>query len=643
MSDAPESETPLPGTAGPPVDAASAKWLLMDALDATTPPASGAGWEPPALEELDHLWKEYQISRMLGRGGMGAVYLGIDPTLRRPVAIKILPPELSRLPGFADRFRREAWALAQLEHPHIVKIYQFGSTSDGHLFFVMEYLEGTNLADLLLQQKANDPGRPPFPPGQVLEIACQVCDALTGAHAQGILHRDIKPANLLMDSNGHIKLVDFGLARPIDKTRPESQLTVTHQVIGTRDYMAPELLDGQDIDGRVDVYAVGVLIYEMLTGELPRGVFLPPSHRQPLDRRLAEMVDKAMQADPNRRFATITEMHAALETLRLSSRGLPQSRRLGVAAALVLAGAAAGTSVHYSRKSTRDPAPLGAGQAGAAAGMTVPSLRKITVAPMRPPPALGAGLIFEESFDYPPGENGMSLAPGYGPQESTDSSADISAEGMSYAAPDGAVLLTSGRAALLDAAEEHSIVRHITLLQIPNSPEKELWISLLAQQTAGNNGRFFNLSFRAPDNVYQPYDPDTNDDEILAIGMRSRLSPQVWQIWDRGSSGEFSKAAVSDQPTTRPSFLLVRMDRNAEGTKERATLWINPPLASPPAETTGFSFTSHASDLTAWSDLKVLRLGAGQKELDAPGTSWLVDEIRIGWTHAAVTPHKKAP
>ena len=617
MSDAPESETPLPGTARPPVDAASARWLLMDALDATTPPASGAGWEPPALEELDHLWKEYQISRMLGRGGMGAVYLGIDPTLRRPVAIKILPPELSRLPGFADRFRREAWALAQLEHPHIVKIYQFGSTSDGHLFFVMEYLEGTNLADLLLQQKANDPGRPPFPPGQVLEIACQVCDALTGAHAQGILHRDIKPANLLMDPNGHIKLVDFGLARPIDKTRPESQLTVTHQVIGTRDYMAPELLDGQDIDGRVDVYAVGVLIYEMLTGELPRGVFLPPSHRQPLDRRLDEIVDKAMQADPGRRFATITEMHAALETLRLSSRGLPQSRRWGVAAALVLASAAAGTSFHYSRKSP--------------------------VAPTRDPAPLGAGLIFEESFDYPPGEDGLSLAPRYGTQHSSDSGADISAEGMSYTAPDGAVLLTSGRAALLDGAEEDSDLRPITWLKIPDAPEKELWISLLAQQTAGSNGRFFNLSFRGPDNLYLPYDFDPNDDEILAIGMRSLLSPQVWQIWDRGTTGRFSKAAVSDQPTTRPSFLLVRMERNAEGTKERATLWINPPLASPPAETTGFSFTSHDSDLTAWSDLKVLRLGAGQKELDAPGTSWLVDEIRIGWTHAAVTPHKKAP
>ena len=617
MSDAPESGTPLSGTARPPVDAASAKWLLMDALDATTPPASGAGWEPPALEELDHLWKEYQISRMLGRGGMGAVYLGIDPTLRRPVAIKILPPELSRLPGFADRFRREAWALAQLEHPHIVKIYQFGSTSDGHLFFVMEYLEGTNLADLLLQQKANDPGRPPFPPGQVLEIACQVCDALTGAHAQGILHRDIKPANLLMDSNGHIKLVDFGLARPIDKTRPESQLTVTHQVIGTRDYMAPELLDGQDIDGRVDVYAVGVLIYEMLTGELPRGVFLPPSHRQPLDRRLDEMVDKAMQADPSRRFATITEMHAALETLRLSSGGLPQSRRWGVAAALILASAAAGTSFHYSRKSP--------------------------VAPTRDPAPLGAGLIFEESFDYPPGEDGLSLAPRYGTQHSSDSSADISTEGMSYTAPDGAVLLTSGRAALLDGAEEDSDLRPITWLKIPDAPEKELWISLLAQQTAGSNERYFNLSFRSPDNVYQPHDFDPNDDEILAIGMRSLLSPQVWQIWDRGTTGQFSKAAVSDQPTTRPSFLLVRMERNAEGAKERATLWINPPLASPPAETTGFSFTAHDSDLTAWSDLKVLRLGAGQKELDAPGTSWLVDEIRIGWTHAAVTPHKKAP
>ena len=130
MSDAPESETPPPGSGRPAMDAASAKWLLMDALDATTSPGSATGWTPPALEELSHLFTEYHISRMIGRGGMGAVYLGTDPTLRRPVAIKILPPELSRLPGFADRFRREAWALAQLEHPHIVNIYQFGTTTD---------------------------------------------------------------------------------------------------------------------------------------------------------------------------------------------------------------------------------------------------------------------------------------------------------------------------------------------------------------------------------------------------------------------------------------------------------------------------------------------------------------------------------
>ena len=610
MSEAPEPETPPPGTARPAMDAASARWLLMDALDATTSPASGTGWEPPALDELGHLFKEYQISRMIGRGGMGAVYLGTDPTLRRPVAIKILPPELSRLPGFSDRFRREAWALAQLEHPHIVNIYQFGTTADGHLFFVMEYVEGTNLADLLLNQKAGHPDTPPFPPGQVLEIACQVCDALTGAHSQGILHRDIKPANLLMDAAGRIKLVDFGLARPIDKTRPESQLTGTQQVIGTRDYMAPELLEGQDIDGRVDVYAVGVLLYEMLTGDVPRGVFLPPSKSQPLDRRLDDIVDKAMQADQNRRFASIAEMHTALNTVRLSTGGLPQSRRWGLAAALVLAGAAAGTAAHYSRKNSRPP-----------------------------PPAPRPGLLFEESFDYPAGEDGLSLATRYGIQHPSDSIADITEQGMTYTAPDGAVLLTRGRAALLDAAEEESPIRHLSALEISEGPEKELWISFLAQQTAGTNGRFLNLSLRGGDNTFRPYDPDSNDDEILAIGMRSGRAPQVWQLWDRSTSGTFSQAAISDKSTTLPSFLLVRLERDAEGSKERATLWVNPPLASPPAGDTGFAFTSHDSDLTKWSDLKQLRLGAGQRERLVPGTSWLVDEIRIGWTREAVTPH----
>ena len=121
--------------------------------------------------------------------------------------------------------------------------------------------------------------------------------------------------------------------------------------------------------------------------------------------------------------------------------------------------------------------------------------------------------------------------------------------------------------------------------------------------------------------------------------MRSGRAPQVWQLWDRSTSGTFSQAAISDKSTTLPSFLLVRLERDAEGSKERATLWVNPPLASPPAGDTGFAFTSHDSDLTKWSDLKQLRLGAGQRERLVPGTSWLVDEIRIGWTREAVTPH----
>lgn len=609
-SDPPPPPLTLPGST--PLKAESARWLLEDALSTPDHELGGASWTPPGVEELRHHFAEYRISRMIGRGGMGAVYLGTDPDLGRPVAIKLLPAELSCLPSFSDRFRREAWALAQLQHPHIVQIHQFGTTPDGHLYFVMEYVAGANLAEQLDQRLAEHPNAAPFKPGEVLKVAGQVCAALSGAHAQGILHRDIKPANLLMDGTGHLKLADFGLARPVETQLKAGGVTASNTVIGTRDYMAPELLDGGDTDARADVYAVGVLLYEMLTGTLPRGAYLPPSRFQKMDRKFDQIVAQAMQADRTRRFASIDALQAALETMG-PREGLPRRPWRPVAAGLVLTGLGGGAFAWQNR--------------GPAAGASGPSF----------PPA-GPDLIWEESFDLPAGKNGLNQSSRFAVEFPSPANGDITPEGLGYTDADGVRLRSRGRAASLDATQLTTSLSYTAALDLPAGPPREMWISLLARQTAGTSYRFFNLCLRAPDDTIVPPDNWASADEVLAIGMRSQKGPQVWQIWDRTTQGDHSRAAVSSSPTTQTAFLLIRLELDAEGPNERTTLWINPPLTRPPDESDGFAFTSYQSNLTQWNELRQIRLGAGYGSGTLRGTAWTVDEIRLGWTRAAVTP-----
>ncbi|MDB6069321.1 MAG: pknB 20 [Verrucomicrobiales bacterium] len=694
----PSGQSPRPPPPRPPlqrsaISAAAAKWLLQDALHSSVPrpptaprqpdksapsapslpalpalpslPSAAAhprhtgattAWIPPEAEELEGLLEDYQFIGMIGRGGMGAVYLGMDSRLDRPVAIKILPPELSRLPGFAGRFRREAWALAQLEHPHIVSIHQSGATSAGHLYFVMEYLGGSNLAECLEQRRAENNG-PPFPQEKVLEIACQVCEALEGAHDRGILHRDIKPANLLMDESGHVKLVDFGLARPLDVSGPETHLTATHQLMGTRDYMAPELLAGREIDARVDVYATGVLLYEMLTGEVPRGVFLPPSKKQAVDPRLDGIVATAMQSDPEHRYANIAELHSALDALRHSGCSDGKPRGDATLAVMTLA-LFAGLSLLLWDANRRNRIHSGATPPAptAVAGDTVSYQNPGTTSPEAPVPGgpaevadpdakPRAGLIFSTSFDVPDSDsdNGKTALglPGFSTEAPYTAQGKILAEGLSYQDSDGVKLESKGGAALLDSAAQGGTISLVSPLSLADGPEPELWISFLARQTAGTNARFINLCLRGKDDSNQPPDSDRSLDEVLAIGMRSRIGPQVWQVWDRSTFGTLSKAAETTAPTTLTTFLLVRWQRNAESVHEKTTLWINPPLSRDPVESEGVSFVSAASDLDQWSQLQHLRLGAGHGGPASPESSsaWIIDEIRLGWTRAAVTPH----
>ncbi|HEV7402281.1 MAG TPA: protein kinase [Chthoniobacteraceae bacterium] len=270
-------------------------------------------WIPPEPAELARLLPQYSIERLLGHGGMGAVYQGEQTALRRKVAIKLLPADLAMDAQFVARFQREARLLARLQHPGIVAVYDCGQSSEGHLYFVMEYVEGTDL-----QRVLRDPG---LNPEQAMELIMQICDALHYAHRQGVIHRDIKPANILLGIDGRVKVADFGLARPNEIEGDE--LTKTNMVMGTPAYMAPEQRMGH-ADQRADIFALGVMLYEMLTGKRPQGAFDPPSHKVQVDVRIDDVVLRALQCEPERRYQQVSEMRGDVEHIRTTP--LPAER-----------------------------------------------------------------------------------------------------------------------------------------------------------------------------------------------------------------------------------------------------------------------------------------------------------------------------
>jgi serine/threonine protein kinase len=271
-------------------------------------------WEPPSPEELQSDFPQYEIRGILGRGGMGAVYQGWQKSLDRLVAIKILPPGLDdSVGGFTERFKREAKAMAQLQHPGIVTVFDAGTTPGGLLYFVMECITGTDVQQLLRQHGRLDPA-------EALRITGAVCDALAYAHEHGIIHRDIKPSNIMLDARGNVKVADFGLAKTT--TTDTTMLTVTNVSMGTPEFMAPESLKGvATVDHRADLYAVGVMLYQMLTGKIPRGRFeLPSGVVKGVDRRFDAIVDKAMQTDRDRRYSTAMEMKAEVESVLVGKK-----------------------------------------------------------------------------------------------------------------------------------------------------------------------------------------------------------------------------------------------------------------------------------------------------------------------------------
>jgi serine/threonine protein kinase len=310
--------------ASPPAEPASADTGLYypagaDQSESETlapKPRSSAEEIPEALPAPEEMKSApqiagYEIVNELGRGGMGRVYKARQTKLERYVALKILPQETSSDSTFAERFMREARALARLNHSNIVAVYDFGQA--GSLsYFVMEFVDGTNLRQLIRS------GR--IAPQETLRIMSQICDALQYAHDEGIVHRDIKPENILRDKRGRAKIADFGIAKLLARTTADYTLTGPWQLVGTFSYMAPEQIESpQKLDHRADIYSLGVMFYEMLTGGLPMGRFALPSQKVAMDRRIDEIVLKALEKEPERRYQHAHELKAAIDALLAES------------------------------------------------------------------------------------------------------------------------------------------------------------------------------------------------------------------------------------------------------------------------------------------------------------------------------------
>ncbi len=320
--------------------------LLKQGSTETATQSEMPAFQPPSVEELAKLFPQLEIIALIGKGGMGAVYKARQPGLDRLVALKILPPQIATGPGFTERFNREARALARLSHPNIVAVHEFGQVriprreeaaggtaqseaipkedqkeaatptppppvggSEGEVlpYFIMEFVDGLNLRQLERAGKLT--------PREALQIVPQICEALQFAHDEGVVHRDVKPENILVDKKGRVKIADFGIAKIIGRAA-EPALTETRGVIGTPQYMAPEQVERpQQVDHRADIFSLGVVFYEMLTGELPLGKFAPPSRKVQVDVRLDEVVLKSLEKEPEHRYQHASQVKTAVETI----------------------------------------------------------------------------------------------------------------------------------------------------------------------------------------------------------------------------------------------------------------------------------------------------------------------------------------
>jgi len=256
---------------------------------------------PPSVEELAGRFPQLEIIELLGQSGTGVIYKARQLGRNRLVALKILTQKSARDPTIA-RFLREAHIMACVAHPGIVAVYQVGQCEGLH-YFMMEFVDGVTLRHLLRERKLK--------PEEAVKIVPQICEALQYVHDHGVVHRDIKPENLLIDKTGRVKIANFGLAKPT-----EAGLTGPGRVMGTPDYMAPEQMEKpQEVDHRADIYSLGVVFYEMLTGELPLGRFAPPSQKVQVDVRLDGVVLRALEKEQVRRYQHASDVKTDLDMI----------------------------------------------------------------------------------------------------------------------------------------------------------------------------------------------------------------------------------------------------------------------------------------------------------------------------------------
>ena len=300
----PVCRTPVPADSP---DGGCPECLLRAALGATPGPLGGARAPAMTIDEANARFPQFEVLSLLGQGGMGVVWKARQRSLDRFVALKVLPAEVAAAPGFADRFQREARALARLDHPNIVHVYESG-TSDGLFYLAMEFVDGTNLRQAM-EAKA-------IRPREALAIVPQICDALQYAHDHGVVHRDVKPENVLLDRAGRVKVADFGIAKLMSAGGPEPNRTLTGQVMGTPHYMAPEQIEHPtEVDHRADIYSLGVVFYEMLTGELPLGRFAAPSRKVQVDVRLDEIVLRTLEKEREARYQRVAEVRTDVDAV----------------------------------------------------------------------------------------------------------------------------------------------------------------------------------------------------------------------------------------------------------------------------------------------------------------------------------------
>jgi hypothetical protein len=301
--------------------------MALNLKTETALPGEAPAAQPPLPpDQIAPHFPQLEILECLGRGGMGVVYQARQKSLNRLVALKLLAPERVNDPKFAERFTREAQALAVLNHPNIVTIYDFGQAG-GFYYLLMEFVDGVNLRHLLRARK--------FTPEEALAIVPPLCDALQFAHERGIVHRDIKPENILLDKTGRVKVADFGIAKILrsgdgdaaDKIiSPEN---LTQSVLGTPGYSAPEQKsDPRRVDSRADIYSLGVVFYEMLTGELPGKRIEPPSRKVHIDVRLDEIVLRALEQKPELRYQQASVFKTQVETIAQAEKAESEKRKI---------------------------------------------------------------------------------------------------------------------------------------------------------------------------------------------------------------------------------------------------------------------------------------------------------------------------